>query len=39
VVPNAGRIAWYLDTPRHVNPGLAARVEGGRIVEFRTYMG
>jgi hypothetical protein len=30
---------WYIDTPRHVNPGLSASVERGKIKEFRRYSG
>jgi hypothetical protein len=32
-------LTWYIDTPRHVNPGLSAGVERGKIKEFRRYSG
>lgn len=32
-------ITWYVDTPRHVNPGLGASIENGKIVEFRLFLG
>jgi hypothetical protein len=30
---------WYIDTPRHVNPGLSATVQGDRITAFHRYSG
>ena len=32
-------LIWYLGTPRHVNPGLSATVEGDRITSFHRYAG
>jgi hypothetical protein len=32
-------LTWYIDTPRHVNPGLSATVERGKIKEFRRCSG
>jgi hypothetical protein len=32
-------LTWYIDTPRHVNPGLSASVERGKVKEFRRYSG
>ena len=32
-------LTWYIDTPRHFNPGLSASVERGKIKEFRRYSG
>jgi hypothetical protein len=37
--PGPAGVAWYLNSPRHVNPGLRAGVKDGRIVGFRTYVG
>lgn len=34
-----GGVSWYLDTPRHVNPGLGGAVEDGRITGFRIFRG
>jgi hypothetical protein len=32
-------LTWYLESPRHVNPGLSAKFENGRIVAFSRYSG
>jgi hypothetical protein len=32
-------LSWCFSTPRHVNPGLSATVERGKITDFRRYSG
>ena len=32
-------LTWYLDSPRHVNPGLAATMHGGKVKSFHGYSG
>jgi hypothetical protein len=32
-------LSWYISTPRHVNPGLSAKVERGKITGFHRYSG
>jgi hypothetical protein len=32
-------VTWYLDSPRHVNPGLAAEVIEGKVLAFRRNSG
>jgi hypothetical protein len=36
---NDQTLTWYLDTPRHVNPGLSATLKGDRITKFRRFSG
>jgi hypothetical protein len=32
-------LTWYLASPRHVNPGLSAKLKNGKIVAFSRYSG
>jgi len=36
---NENSLTWYVSTPRHVNPGLSATIEGGKIKAFQRYKG
>ena len=32
-------LTWYLNSPRHVSPGLEATLEGGKVKSFHRYSG
>jgi hypothetical protein len=32
-------LTWYLNSPRHVNPGLEATLEGSKVKSFHRYSG
>ncbi len=32
-------VRWYISTPRHVNPALNAKIEGGKIANWSRHLG